>query len=233
MTTAIRKTFINSTLAAVLAFTATIGAVVAQPTDASAAGKPCVKRVLKKGDKGTCVKRLQKVLNWQTGSKVAADGTFGEKTKSMVKKFQKKGFPKKVKVDGVVGKSTWSNICYVGGPIEASKRKLLDQLGCKNKTKVYKWNNTHVTEGKVKVQFCTGKNKVETLKPGTKTGRDVCKIWVPNGMATRAKVKETGTVLFDGKKANCGNGKWVTLTSKTDSNRTVEVFQKYKGEQCV
>ena len=54
-------------------------------------------RVLKKGSKGTDVKKLQKALG------INADGVFGNTTLKAVKKFQKS---KKLSQDGVVGKGT-------------------------------------------------------------------------------------------------------------------------------
>lgn len=54
-------------------------------------------RVLKKGCKGTDVKKLQKAL------KISADGVFGNATYKAVKKFQKS---KKLTQDGIVGKGT-------------------------------------------------------------------------------------------------------------------------------
>lgn len=56
-----------------------------------------LKRILKKGCKGSDVKELQKEL------KITADGIFGDKTKSAVKKFQK---DHKLYGDGIVGKNT-------------------------------------------------------------------------------------------------------------------------------
>lgn len=54
----------------------------------------------KKGDKGTQVKRLQIFLNW-AGCSVSRGGTYGSKTISAVKKFQKKYG---LKQDGLFGK---------------------------------------------------------------------------------------------------------------------------------
>ena len=45
---------------------------------------------LKKGNSGTQVKYLQKFLNWAISSGLSADGKFGTKTQSSVKRFQKK-----------------------------------------------------------------------------------------------------------------------------------------------
>ena len=56
----------------------------------------------KKGDKGTQVKRLQKLLNW-CGSSVSTGGTYGTKTIKAVKMLQKK---LGLKQDGKFGKKT-------------------------------------------------------------------------------------------------------------------------------
>lgn len=47
------------------------------------------KGYLKEGDEGTQVKRLQAFLNWYGGYNLATDSSFGPKTKTAVKAFQK------------------------------------------------------------------------------------------------------------------------------------------------
>ena len=42
----------------------------------------------KKGDKGTQVKNLQKLLNWLNGAKLSVDGIIGNDTLNEVGKFQ-------------------------------------------------------------------------------------------------------------------------------------------------
>lgn len=61
---------------------------------------------LKKGDKNACVKSLQSLLNLN-GAELDLDGSFGSKTESAVKKYQKSN---KLEVDGVVGVSTWTSL---------------------------------------------------------------------------------------------------------------------------
>ncbi len=56
---------------------------------------------LKKGSKGDAVKTLQKLL----GNGLKIDGDFGAKTETAVKQYQQ---IKLLKVDGIVGKNTWS-----------------------------------------------------------------------------------------------------------------------------
>ena len=59
---------------------------------------------LKKGSKGTQVKRLQKFLNWFLGIKtLEVDGEFGSRTEKAVKEFQA---TMKIKVDGFFGKDS-------------------------------------------------------------------------------------------------------------------------------
>ena len=58
---------------------------------------------MKKGDKGTRVKNLQKYLNWYGNYGLKVDGKYGTKTVKAVKKFQKAN---KIKQDGKVGKGT-------------------------------------------------------------------------------------------------------------------------------
>lgn len=57
----------------------------------------------KKGDKGTQVKNLQKLLNWANNDKLSVDGVIGDKTIASVKKFQK---VLGVSQDGLFGKNT-------------------------------------------------------------------------------------------------------------------------------
>lgn len=58
--------------------------------------------VLKKGSKGSEVKKVQTLLN-KRGAKLDPDGDFGSNTEAAVKAFQKKF---KLKVDGIVGPIT-------------------------------------------------------------------------------------------------------------------------------
>lgn len=60
--------------------------------------------VLKNGSKGTNVKALQILLNGKGYNCGTADGDFGAKTFTAVKKFQTN---KKLSVDGIVGADTW------------------------------------------------------------------------------------------------------------------------------
>lgn len=55
----------------------------------------------KKGDKGTQVKNLQKLLNWLNGAKLSVDGILGNNTLNEVGKFQK---TYGLKVDKLFGK---------------------------------------------------------------------------------------------------------------------------------
>lgn len=61
---------------------------------------PSVLPNLKRGSKGTQVKRLQEYLNWFGGYGLAVDGDFGSKTQSAVKDFQKRTG---LEVDGIFG----------------------------------------------------------------------------------------------------------------------------------
>ena len=64
------------------------------------------KPVLKKGNKGAAVKKLQKKLN-KKGAKLTVDGVFGNLTYKAVRKFQKKN---KLKVTGIVRAATWKKL---------------------------------------------------------------------------------------------------------------------------
>lgn len=71
--------------------------------------KPVVKRVLRKGNKGIAVKKLQRALNQRFKNKHKVDGIFGTKTRRRVRNWQKKN---KQTVDGIVGKATWRSLGY-------------------------------------------------------------------------------------------------------------------------
>ena len=57
-----------------------------------------INKLLKKGDRGPDVVRLQKILN------IIPDGIFGPMTAKAVMRFQ---LEKQLKVDGIVGSKTW------------------------------------------------------------------------------------------------------------------------------
>lgn len=88
------------------------------PAKASAPATPSVKKpsgkyggsvpnpTLKKGSKGDSVKLLQKFLNWYYPSwKLSVDGSFGPKTDSALRGFQK---TEGIGVDGVYGKNSYA-----------------------------------------------------------------------------------------------------------------------------
>lgn len=83
----------------------------------------CEKELLKKGDKGPCVKFLQDRLSLHGFSIVynGGYGTFGPKTEKAVKNFQSYH---KLKVDGKVGKETWSMLVYTPQALKVIEEKL-------------------------------------------------------------------------------------------------------------
>lgn len=85
----------------------------------------------------------------------------------------------------------------------------------------YRWANTHVYDGSVKVEWCAGGTK--TLKAGTRTGKDVCRVWLPYGREMFVYVEETGTELIDTAYCGSGSGRWISFTAKTDTSRTARV----------
>ena len=75
--------------------------------EAAAANKPGESLpILKTGDKGSAVEKLQKLLNAK-GASLEADGVFGPKTLAAVIEYQKKN---KLEIDGVVGPLTWGSL---------------------------------------------------------------------------------------------------------------------------
>lgn len=67
------------------------GSIVAQPT-------------LRKGSKGTEVKALQRFLNWYCGTNLSIDGSFGSRTETFVKTFQK---TEGLDYDGIYGTASY------------------------------------------------------------------------------------------------------------------------------
>ncbi len=72
--------------------------------------------ILKKGNRGESVKTLQTILH------LMPDGIFGPLTEEAVKEFQK---AKGLKVDGIVGKATWSMLNITdSATLKKSKRNI-------------------------------------------------------------------------------------------------------------
>lgn len=90
-------------LAILLAVVMMLGVVSVSGLSASAASYP----TLRKGDKGENVKTLQTILNEVDDAGLDVDGSFGSKTQTAVKNFQKEY---KLKVDGIAGPATWSKL---------------------------------------------------------------------------------------------------------------------------
>lgn len=65
----------------------------------------CKTQVLRRGDRGNCVKSLQRALNTLGHNAGAPDGSFGPKTDRAAKSFQRFS---RITVDGIVGPQTWS-----------------------------------------------------------------------------------------------------------------------------
>ena len=92
--------------------------VASKTSSANAVSKKCVQKSYKKGSKGTCVKYMQELLNYdyrivfpsQDVYDLTADGNFGSDTKTRVKAFQG---AKHLTKSGVVGPKTWSQMCLV------------------------------------------------------------------------------------------------------------------------
>lgn len=70
-------------------------------------------RVIKLGDRGDEVKRLQQLLH------LLDDGIFGKLTQEAVKQFQKEN---KLMPDGIVGEKTWTLLLKNGETLKKSKR---------------------------------------------------------------------------------------------------------------
>lgn len=96
-------------------------------------------KLLKKGDKGPNVKKLQEKLN-KFGSKLKVDGDFGTNTDKAVRDFQKK---MKLKVDGKVGDKTHAVLDY-GKPLPVMSVE--SYSGKANQMKAYRTHNQKALE---------------------------------------------------------------------------------------
>jgi len=92
--------------------------------------------VLRRGDRGMEVRRLQSVLN-QHGYKLKTDGNFGAITEAAVTDFQR---ARRLTPDGIVGRRTWAALKkpqpVEQAPIPASRRPILS-LGAKGPQVTY------------------------------------------------------------------------------------------------
>lgn len=160
-------------LAIVLAMVMMIGVVSVSGLSASAASYP----TLRKGDKGENVKTLQTMLNEINDAGLDVDGSFGSKTQTAVKNFQKKY---SLKVDGIVGPATWSKLEELYGKyINVSTLAIASgkyDPGSLVKGKSYsisgkitsKYKITSVTVGIYKTNG-TATAQVKTVKPNAKS----------------------------------------------------------------
>lgn len=88
--------------------------VVQTYQDSQTNAASCVSKTYKKGSSGTCVKYIQILMNYKAGkstpkaAKVTADGSYGAKTETAMKAFQKYWG---LTADGIVGKKTWASLC--------------------------------------------------------------------------------------------------------------------------
>lgn len=160
-------------LAIILAVIMLAGTFVVSGLSVSAASYP----TLRKGDKGENVKTLQTLLNEVDDAGLDVDGSFGSKTQTAVKNFQKEY---KLKVDGIAGPATWgkleelstktfslSTLKIASGnydPVSLVKGKsysINGKISSSNKI-------TSVTVGIYKTNG-TATNQVKTVKPNAKS----------------------------------------------------------------
>lgn len=74
--------------------------------------------ILKRGDKGSAVKKLQELLVAKGYNPNGIDGEFGPGCEKAVKQYQK---DKGLTVDGIVGPKTWESLLAVEKPVETPK----------------------------------------------------------------------------------------------------------------
>lgn len=160
---------VKKILAALLAVIMLIGIIPVM--QASAASYP----TLRKGDKGENVKVLQTMLNSVNNAGLDIDGSFGGKTQTAVKNFQKTN---KLEVDGVCGPKTWSKLESLYGKSVSTLSIASGQYnpGSLVKGKSYSLSGkissnykiTSVTVGVYKTNG-TATAQVKTVKPNAKS----------------------------------------------------------------
>ena len=87
--------------------------------------RPIVRKIVRRGSKGTAVKKLQRALNKRFSNKVSVDEQFGPTTAKRVRRFQR---TKGLTPDGVVGRSTWRQLGYT---LKLPKGKVIMAPGAK------------------------------------------------------------------------------------------------------
>ena len=85
-----------------------LAASVGLATAPTASAGACVDSMWRINSRGECVKAIQALANLKYNPDVAVDGVFGPKTDAAVRSVQR-GWG--VKVDGIVGRQTWSVLC--------------------------------------------------------------------------------------------------------------------------
>ncbi len=118
-----KKIVSNLLIAFVFATSSIVGASIPMQTADAAS---CTSYQYRRGDSGTCVQNIQKMLNgiayefggvrnstgcgdpYMDRGLISIDGSFGPETKAKVIRYQ---YWACVKVDGVVGPQTWAKLC--------------------------------------------------------------------------------------------------------------------------
>lgn len=114
------KTLLRCLLACVAAGSLTLAAAPTAGAYSGTTGKGCTQYVYGQGGTGTCVQRIQRMLNGISsvysygGTRLAVDGSFGPATTTHAKRFQK--FAGLV-VDGRWGPKTWNEACHYAGQV--------------------------------------------------------------------------------------------------------------------
>lgn len=76
---------------------------------------------LRRGNTGSLVEKLQKILKETTDAALSVDGIFGAKTEKAVEEFQRQNG---LAADGVVGKKTWAKLNQYSVENEASEQEV-------------------------------------------------------------------------------------------------------------
>lgn len=114
------KTLLRPLLASLFAAALALSIAPSASAYSGTTGKGCTQYVYGSGGTGTCVQRIQTMLNGISsvysygGSRLAVDGSFGPATTTHVKRFQSFAG---LAVDGRWGPKTWNEACHFAGQV--------------------------------------------------------------------------------------------------------------------
>lgn len=117
-----KRGFAASALVLALAGIGVVGPVSQASALSGTTGKGCTAYQYARGGYASCIANIQRMLNGINASygshyggySLVVDNSFGPKTDTQVRRFQKFA---NLKVDGLVGPKTWNELCFYAGQV--------------------------------------------------------------------------------------------------------------------